>query len=132
MTFPYFMFDAFSGDTAFMKLAAISIEILVLAALVCAVIFLFRIRSPRVRSLLYLLVLAKGVVGLAIGPVVPLGETWTLREARGWIVNMPAASRFSRTLCPAASLTEALWPGASVLVLTTFPESSSRATSRRP
>ena len=75
MTFPYLLTDASMGDTMILKLGALSLEICFVALVICAAFVLFRIRSPRIKSLLFLLILAKGVVGLAIGPVISLGDS---------------------------------------------------------
>ena len=47
-------------------LRQLSIELLILAGIVLAVIFLLRVRSPRVRHAFWLLVLAKPVMTLLI------------------------------------------------------------------
>lgn len=51
----------------FVNLALVSFDILIVAVIVFVAILLFRIKSPRVKSLLFLIVLANGVAGLVIG-----------------------------------------------------------------
>ena len=54
------------------RLLFLSVELLALSALVLLAIWALRIRAPRVRALLWLLVLAKPVLSLAIGAPLPL------------------------------------------------------------
>lgn len=54
------------------RLVIVSIELALLAGGVALLIWLLRVRAPRLRALLWLLVLAKPILGLAIGTPVPL------------------------------------------------------------
>jgi beta-lactamase regulating signal transducer with metallopeptidase domain len=54
------------------RLALVSIELAVLAAIVGLLILLLRIRAPRVRALLWLLVLAKPTLGFTLGTPIAL------------------------------------------------------------
>jgi beta-lactamase regulating signal transducer with metallopeptidase domain/Tfp pilus assembly protein PilF len=54
------------------RLLLTSLEFAVLALAVAAVIFVFRLRQPRLRALLWLMVLAKPLVGLVLGTPLPL------------------------------------------------------------
>lgn len=54
------------------RLVSASLELALVAAVVTLAIWCFRIRSPRVRALLWLVVLAKPVLALAVGSLVPL------------------------------------------------------------
>lgn len=54
------------------RLALVSLELALLAALVGALIGVLRIGTPRLRALLWLIVLAKPLLGLALGTPLPL------------------------------------------------------------
>ena len=54
------------------RLTLVSIELGLLAVGVALLIRLLRVRAPRLRALLWLLVLAKPILGLAIGTPMPL------------------------------------------------------------
>ncbi|MEN6627090.1 MAG: M56 family metallopeptidase [Candidatus Sumerlaeia bacterium] len=54
------------------RIAMVSVELVVLAALVWALIAVFRIRTPRLCAMLWLVVLAKPILGLVIGAPLPV------------------------------------------------------------
>jgi beta-lactamase regulating signal transducer with metallopeptidase domain len=84
----------------FLRLALASFDIFIVALIVFAFIILFRIKSPRIKSLLYLIVLANGIVGLLIGPMIHLGSMEPpSRYGQGYVNSSPPASTF--TIAPA-------------------------------
>lgn len=54
------------------RIAMVSVELVVLAALVWALIAVFRIRTPRLCAMLWLVVLVKPILGLVIGAPLPV------------------------------------------------------------
>lgn len=56
------------------RLLAVSLELLILATVVALLVACFRVRAPRLRALLWLLVLAKPVIGLLLGAPLPLAH----------------------------------------------------------
>src|SRR5262245_37791991 len=71
--------EAIFANPLLARLFMTSIELIVLFAIVEAVIRLGRIRAPCVRALLWLVVLAKPVLGLVIGTPLPV-VSFNLRE----------------------------------------------------
>ena len=65
--FPGASFFGTFSDLLLPRLLTVSLEVIVLAALVWALTRFFRVKSPRLKAFLWLLVLAKPLVGLAIG-----------------------------------------------------------------
>lgn len=66
-------FESFAGLVS-QRLLLVSLEVILLAGLVWAFIRLFRVRSPRLKAFLWLLVLAKPLFGLVIGTPVPVHQ----------------------------------------------------------
>ncbi|MBN1556429.1 MAG: M56 family metallopeptidase [Phycisphaerae bacterium] len=65
------------GEWLVENLRLLSVELLILAGIVVAILFLLRVRSPRVRHMFWLLVLAKPVVTLLIAS--PISLYWFLQ-----------------------------------------------------
>ena len=65
------------------RLLAVSVELVVLAAAVGLLIAVLRIRAPRLRALLWLLVLAKPVIGLLLGAPVPVARVAVVERTPG-------------------------------------------------
>jgi beta-lactamase regulating signal transducer with metallopeptidase domain len=75
------------------RLAFVSIELALLSVGVALLICLLRIRAPRVRALLWLLVLAKPILGLTIGTPLPLFHLQTAQPVAAVAPVAPEPSR---------------------------------------
>jgi beta-lactamase regulating signal transducer with metallopeptidase domain len=115
---------AIADNALLARLVGVSIELALLACAVGLLIRLLRLRAPRVRALLWLLVLAKPIVGLAIGTPLPVVRF----HAQGVVGAMPvrpvetplpvgfpavqpgADARFTEAITPPPSMPEAIRP----------------------
>ena len=112
------------------RLVGASVDLAILAALVWGALRLLRPRSPRLVALVWLLVMVRPLVGLAVGPAVPLdlpdvslGREGELVESREEVHVGPAgreAVATSKTLQPRTLASTAGWlwtAGLAALVL---------------
>ena len=99
------------------RLAVVSIEMAVLAAIVTLLVWALRIRTPRVRALLWLIVLAKPVLGLVIGTPIPavhfkapVSASAAVEFDRNRVALHLAEQEFSQSLAPDAGHTRRTRP----------------------